>query len=403
MMDIEWRKNDLEAFCLSILERGGSCQSLRGAISKWFRGAGSKPHDGASLPESALSKEPQEPQRPVAERSLGGAQAMHRGLQPGMGWLQSGSEVHWQKLGQLLDQVEAALPSDGNCSPEGFLFAVEAFALGPGRWLKIAGGAKASVLEKALISRCWNPAEVAFECGTFVGYSTVRLAKRFSDVAHWRNATPQDGGGGVHSAAGHHAIVTVEVSPVQACVARHFIDLTGLTVAAEVWVGQVRDVTPRLLEEFGERGIGLLFLDHKGQVFHRDLEQCERLGLLGRGAHVVADNVVSPGAPLLLWRLTYSGGVWASSAWALHEFLEPDQEDWMVIAALAQWPRPGEFPPPPEPLKVLAWETDHLRRRSEGHRPAEAPVRGVDRARFARYVAETYKSFGMEARPWSER
>merc|ERR1712060_290403 len=110
-----------------------------------------------------------------------------------------------------------------------------------------------------------------------------------------------------------------------------------------------------------------MFLDHKGQVFHLDLAQVERLQLLAPSAHAVADNVASPGAPLLLWHVARSR-IWVSSAWALHEFLEPDHEDWMVVAKLMRRPDASTPSPPPESLKALAWHTDHLRRRSEGFR-----------------------------------
>merc|ERR1711869_139095 len=41
-----------------------------------------------------------------------------------------------------------------------------------------------------------------------------------------------------------------------------------------------------------------------------------------------------------------------------------------------------------------------MRRRSEGMRPAEAPVRNVDRESFARLVAQQYSMIGIEASPW---
>merc|ERR1712139_590823 len=101
------------------------------------------------------------------------------------------------------------------------------------------------------------------ELGTFVGYTAVRLARA-----------------SCMQSQGSRAVVTVEVDPVQACIARHIIDLGRLSCTAEVWIGQSRDVLPRLLEEFSLRGVGLLFLDHKGQVFHADLAYAECLDLL---------------------------------------------------------------------------------------------------------------------------
>lgn len=288
-------------------------------------------------------------------------------------------------MSQLIEHVENMLNGDGPC--EDLLAAVENFACGSGRWLKIAGGNKAEVLEYALHARQWGPAEIAVECGTFIGYSAIRLARS----VHWG----QDG----HNLACPRVVVSIEVNPIQVCIARHMIDLVKFAQAAEVWVGQVRDIIPRLLEEFAVRGTGFIFLDHKGQIFHMDLMQAEHLQLFARDAHTVADNVASPGAPLLLWHMSCNK-VWMSSVWALHEFLEPDHEDWMITAILTQRPDMDKLQPSPASLTELSWHTNHFRRRSEGFRPAESPVRDADRIFFAHQVIATYTALGIEAIPW---
>merc|ERR1712032_987956 len=172
------------------------------------------------------------------------------------------------------------------------------------------------------------------------------------------------------------------------------------SLMAEVWIGQVRDVAPRVVEEFATHSVGLLFLDHKGQIFHTDLAQLEALHLLAPGAHAVADNVVSPGAPLFLWYAS-SSAWWSTTSWALHEYLEPEHEDWMVLGVLVAPPNVHGLSSLPCSLNVLAWHTDHMRRRSEGLRPAEAPVRSKDRESFARYVVAHYTALGLEALPWT--
>jgi catechol O-methyltransferase len=43
--------------------------------------------------------------------------------------------------------------------------------------------------------------------------------------------------------------------------------------------------------------INMLFLDHAEELYVSDFKLCEQLGLLKKGAVVVADNVVRPGAP----------------------------------------------------------------------------------------------------------
>jgi len=315
---------------------------------------------------------------------LSPSQAMHQGLGV-TNWLQFGSNVHWIKMSQLVDHVENTLHQGGTC--EDLLAIVENFACGPGRWLKIAGGKKAEILEFALNARHWGPAEIAVECGTFIGYSAIRFARSVHQVQCGQNV------------ACPHVVVSVEVNPIQACIARHMIDLAKFSQTAEVWVGQVRDIAPRLLEEFAIYGTGFIFLDYKGQIFHVDLMQMEHLQLFAHNAHSVADNVASPGAPLLLWQMSCSK-VWTPTVWALHEFLEPDHEDWMITAILTQSPNMDKLQPPPAPLKELSWHTDHFRRRSEGFRPAETPVQNADRILFAHHVTASYKALGIEATPW---
>ena len=73
----------------------------------------------------------------------------------------------------------------------------------------------------------------------------------------------------------HCRVITVEVDPVQGCIARHHIDLAGLSCFAELWTGQFRDILPRPVEEFGARSLGLAFLDYKGTIFHEDLATME--------------------------------------------------------------------------------------------------------------------------------
>mmetsp|Transcript_57129 Transcript_57129/g.133189 ORF Transcript_57129/g.133189 Transcript_57129/m.133189 type:complete len:314 (-) Transcript_57129:29-970(-) len=289
------------------------------------------------------------------------------------------------KLGELLAHVESCLQP--GAPAEVLVCAIEDFAAsGKGRWLKVAGGAKSEVLWDAVLERYWlfPSSEIVLECGTFVGYSTLRLAHVCTRKG-W--------------AKGPWAIVSVEVNPVQACLARHFVDLARASRVAEIWVGQVRDVLPRSLEEFSQSCVGLLFMDHKGSAFHTDFAQAEWLNALSVSSKAVIDNVVSPGAPLLLWRAVCDRS-WATRVWALKEFLEPDQEDWMVVVTIRRRPDLSAHPTAPEELRVLAWQAEHFRRRSEGYRPAEAPVRPGDRASFAHEVADMYRRLGVQATPW---
>jgi len=292
-----------------------------------------------------------------------------------------------RKLGRLVQYVEDCVwPGD---APKAVLEAIENFAAGPGCWLKVAGGSKAEVLETAVQMQRRKDPCVIFECGAYIGYSTIRL----SLAAQMPRSPPC-----------HPVVVSVEVDPVQACIARHFIDIAGISPDAEVWVSQVRDIIPRLAEERSELSVALVFLDHRGQAFHSDLQQLERLFILTPGARAVADNVVSPGAPLLLWHLVRSG-YWATRTWALDEFMEPGQEDWMAVATLCDCPSgqpelTAENAILPERLRELSWAADHFRRRSEGLRPSEPRVQPVDRRAFAKQMSCGFRALGIMAKPW---
>uniref|UniRef100_A0A7S1WLI2 catechol O-methyltransferase n=1 Tax=Alexandrium catenella TaxID=2925 RepID=A0A7S1WLI2_ALECA len=299
--------------------------------------------------------------------------------------MQPASGNHWQKLGSLIEFVEERLPWAVPTMPGSavhFARLLETFAQSREHWLKVAGGAKAEVLEHSFTSRVWKDFEVAVECGTFVGYSASRLA-----VQMHRH------GGGPAAAR----VITIEVDPVHACIARHFLDLAGVSFVVEVSVGQVRDVVPRLVDCFGARALGFVFMDYKGSIFHADLELLEHIDALGIACVELADNVALPGAPLLLWNLAF-GPSWDLHCYAMTEFFEPNTEDWMAVGTYKG--RLGEAPPAPVSWQRLSWHTDHMRRRAGGLRPTEGDMFEEDRIAYSRHVRRHFLAAGIKATPW---
>merc|ERR1712187_358051 len=201
-------------------------------------------------------------------------------------------------------------------------------------------------------------------------------------------------GGGMRTAR----VLTVEVDPVHACIARHFLDLAGCSQIVEVSIGQVRNVVPKIIDEFGARVLGFIFMDYKGSIFHSDLEFLEHLGALAVDALESADNVALPGAPLLLWHLAFCPS-WALTAYAMMEFLEPNTEDWMALGRYLGYV--GEAPTPPASWRRLSWHTDHMRRRAVGLRPTEGDMFEEDRVAYSRHVRRHFLAAGIEAIPWS--
>lgn len=210
------------------------------------------------------------------------------------------------KLARLLEAVEAA-PS----GVAGVLQSIECFAV-RSSWLKIAGDEKADLLEAGLRQAESSASRKAVELGTFVGYTTVRLA---FNGGRWG---PKGG------------VVSLELDAVHVLLARHFVARALKSAHAEVWVGLTYDTLSRLPEAFGSGSTGFAFMDHRGTRFDCDTVRLEALGQSTYGATYVADNVLKPGAPLFLWHMPLCGQ-YAATAWSLIEFLHVDAEDWMFV------------------------------------------------------------------------
>lgn len=223
----------------------------------------------------------------------------------------------YQKLGYLIWWVEA-MAIEG--SPESLLCSIKGF-VGDShqRWLKIAGGPKAGVIDVAAAMRPLAAGDVCIEMGCFVGYTAIRLGLRFGDQ---ERGLPR-----------RSAVLSTEFDPIHICVARRHLNAAHLATVVEVWPGHLPWVTPRYGEQFGWRGAGFTFMDHKGTRFHQDFDDCHASCLWGPSSRLLCDNVLKPGAPEHLWRHHRSTGYDAANAvvWLLHEFMEPEAEDWQSL------------------------------------------------------------------------
>lgn len=217
------------------------------------------------------------------------------------------------------------------------MMVIEQFAESRSLWLKITAWEKAVVVHE--VARLTRP-RVVLEIGAYVGYSAMNLA---------RAVRPHGG-----------RVASIEVDPMHVCVVRNMVEYAGLTDTVDVWTGYCFDVIPHLLDTYGPRSIGMVFMDQKGTRFHSDLALMEELGLLADDAVVLADNVLKPGAPLYIWHLAC--GPYANcTAVSVREFLL-QSEDWMVMA-FHDASRGPAAPPPPQ-LHRLAFESDAFRKRS---------------------------------------
>lgn len=228
------------------------------------------------------------------------------------------SSVHpgLHKVARLVDEVEGE--AKPGC-PQTILAACEHFAKYKGQWLKVAGMEKAEILEDGFRRQLLEAHELVTEFGVYVGYTAIRIGSLIS------------------ARRMHVGAVSLEVSPIHVCVARHLLDLGELAHVSEVKSGQAKDALPRTSEEHGDCCVGFSFMDHRGTIFHQDFALLEKLSLFACWSCFIADNTLNPGAPVFLWnrRHSHNGrGVVSTVQWALTEFLS-EHEDWTAVCEIS--------------------------------------------------------------------
>jgi len=292
-------------------------------------------------PEEATAEEP-------AEHSAG--KSAKKQADPPPPWLQFNISM----LGPLAKKEQSVLRFVQKRTTRGdlasVLAAIERFAE-ESSWLKVAGGSKGRIFEGSM-----RPGDRVVEMGTFVGYSSMRMGQRLRAL-----------GGGGH-------VTSCEVDAATAMVARAIIDHACATQEVRVRVGRGGDWIAT-----GQLGsMDLLILDHRGTKYHEDLLATES-SLAASGARVVADNVFYPGAPLFLNVLE---GRYNATFHDVHEFLQPEIDDWIVICEPPPLPpgvtttaekvdpetdgwgpkqiarRPGLPPPGPAPPELRQWSAE---------------------------------------------
>lgn len=241
----------------------------------------------------------------------------------------------YRKLGMLVEHLETrimemdAMGGRHRVSAEWVLKEIDKFSQGLGKWLKVAGDDKSEILKHTISSRPVTEFKTMVEFGAFVGYTATRMGRQVQIDYH---KGYEDGSILFEDSRlqGSNRITTMEIDPIHACIARHVLDIAKLSHIVEVWIGQVKDLIPRLGEEFGTMNLNMVFMDQRGTTFHDDLSQLEELRLLFPNCRLVADNTVKPGAPVYCWHTTVSE-CYRTINYTLHEFLESTIEDWQVV------------------------------------------------------------------------
>jgi catechol O-methyltransferase len=140
------------------------------------------------------------------------------------------------------------------------------------------GDEKGEILDDAI--RRTGP-RLLLELGTYCGYSALRAARVMPEGAR---------------------LLSLELSPANAEIARRILDHAGVGEEVTVVVGTLGDggrTIAALETEYGvgEGSLDFVFIDHAKDAYLPDLERILARRWLRPGAVVVADNVKVPGVP----------------------------------------------------------------------------------------------------------
>ncbi|XP_044131514.1 catechol O-methyltransferase-like [Bufo gargarizans] len=150
-------------------------------------------------------------------------------------------------------------------------------------WAMNVGDEKGLILDK--VFKETNPTTV-LELGTYCGYSATRMARLL-----------KQGG----------RLLTVEMQPEHAAVAKQMIEFAGVQDKVEILEGSTETIIPSLKTKYGVGQVDFVFIDHFKNFYTDDTKLLEECGLLKKGSVLLADNVVYPGVPEFLKYVRTSG------------------------------------------------------------------------------------------------
>ncbi|XP_078277388.1 catechol O-methyltransferase-like [Rhinoraja longicauda] len=143
-------------------------------------------------------------------------------------------------------------------------------------WAMNVGDEKGAILDRVLEET--NPSTV-LELGTYCGYSALRIIRVLKPGAR---------------------LMTVEFNPINADIARQIFHFAGVEEKVEILEGASQDIIPQLTRQHKVDTVDFVFLDHWKDRYQPDTQLLEECGLLRTGSVLLADNVISPGAPEFL-------------------------------------------------------------------------------------------------------
>lgn len=281
---------------------------------------------------------------------------------------------------------------------EALLTAVEALPLAdiadvPGASLAVGAGGAAmdAAIELVFINFAATsqpdatPVVLVLGCG--VGLGALRAAVRLRQLG-----------------AAAARIVAVEADALRAAAALNLVAWAGLDGGAcdgnaksiggglvEVWIGRGEQVLQRLQREHGSGCVFTLVLGPQGCEYYEEYARAKELGLLSNAAVVVADGVLRPMAPELMWHVCCSG---------LFDTVTvvPREDDWILVARRATASRDGQHRLcAPSPVMQQRHRADEAKRRTLAWRSRDrlAGVPLTPNHEEAEAAKQAYKELGV--------
>lgn len=173
------------------------------------------------------------------------------------------------------------------------------------QWMMNVGDDKGKILDDALTQQ--KP-RIVVELGAYCGYSAVRIASQL----------PDDG-----------MLYSIEINPEFAAVAKQIVHHAGLSNKVTFLIGSLESEGKQLKETIDTADF--VFIDHWKDCYLPDIKRLEALKLLRKGTMVVADNVITPGAPDYLAYIRASA-LYDSKHYESHLEYKPDIKDGVEVS-----------------------------------------------------------------------
>ncbi|KAJ9065313.1 hypothetical protein DSO57_1020946 [Entomophthora muscae] len=179
--------------------------------------------------------------------------------------------IDYERVNQVLKYVYAnAIEGDA----ESVLKTIDTFCY-EHQWCMNVGDVKGPIVRDVIAE---HKPKVIVELGGYYGYSAIMFAnflKNDPDAIYY----------------------TIEINPILACVIEKTTRFAGLGDKVRVLTGNLSQNLEVLKNKYGISQVDMLFLDHIKDAYLPDFLLAEERCLFHKNTVIVADNVITPGAP----------------------------------------------------------------------------------------------------------